>query len=492
MHLGLKFATDIIRPWERLNLELANQHSIDSDVSDFISNAASLAVKLSHFAEAAGRKDIRTNKKSIAFNIIVDIADALKHNDVNTDRNNRLYISSLFEGTEEGMFRFIRNSIKVQHSKYGLFDFLQVSKEAANFVFTNLNLIVFWDPPILEAPFIFTDKVFLGIYFTHQITWTGLNIQFFKRDNLGKLIHYDPPSWLFELRSPLSINTENYPDYIIELLKRSINTNSTITFNPDMKLSGFNSDTNYSIDALIKETIESIEVRTSVQIIDSEQINLDYIQELQIAAQKTNVKNLILISRKEFAKEIKEAVCTRFANIYLISIDKFDGENIPIDFFKIKYLHTNTKLKAIHKFAMGVLKEDEALFEAMKGKPLSELGNNFSLDKVNLISLTAFCINHVRPKSGQTDGRTTLNYKPRDKTTIYYKVNGAFVKIGIEIDFEWETENLNLRMPILSFDKTHLGVSIWNLKSFINIEEQLQELQVQVTKYGDTSAVGMI
>ena len=69
------------------------------------------------------------------------------------------------------------------------------------------------------------------------------------------------------------------------------------------------------------------------------------------------------------------------------------------------------------------------------------------------------------------------------KSTIYFKVNGAFVKIGIEIDFEWETENLNLRMPILSFDKTHLGVSIWNLKSFINIVGQLQAPFEQFTTF---------
>jgi hypothetical protein len=199
-----------------------------------------------------------------------------------------------------------------------------------------------------------------------------------------------------------------------------------------------------------------------------------------------------LISTKEFTREIKEAVCVNFTKIYLISIDNFKGESIPIDFFNIKYLHRNMRLKAIHKFAIGVLKEDEALFEPMKGKPVSELGNNFSLDKANLISLRAFCLTHVRPKSGQTTGRTKLNYKPRDKTNIYYKVNNDFIKIGIEMEFEWEVENLNLRMPILSFDRGHLAISVWNLKSFILIEGKFQELQVQVTKYGDTSAVGMI
>jgi hypothetical protein len=282
MHLGLRFATDIIRPWERLNQELINQNSIDSEVSDFINNATNLAVKLSHFGEVAGRKDIRTNKKSIPFNIIVDLADAIKHNDVNPDRNTRLYISSLFEGTEEGAFRFIRNSIKVTHNKYGLFDFLQISKEAANFVLTNLNLIIYWNPPLLEAPPIFSDKVFLGVYFEHQITWTGLNIEFFKRNDIGELVHYDPPSWLFELRSPLAINTHNYYEYIVQLLRRSIASNSTLIQNPGFKLQGSSSEENFVIDVVIIQKVHLTEVKTVVKIVNSEEISLGYLQELEI------------------------------------------------------------------------------------------------------------------------------------------------------------------------------------------------------------------
>ena len=62
MHLPLKFATDIIKPWEMLNKELIKQNSIDSNISDLISIAGGLAVKLSHFPKNANRKDIKTNK----------------------------------------------------------------------------------------------------------------------------------------------------------------------------------------------------------------------------------------------------------------------------------------------------------------------------------------------------------------------------------------------------------------------------------------------
>src|SRR4051812_44661060 len=119
MNLSLKFVTDIIKPWEFLNRELINQNSIDSNISDFISIAGDLAVKISHFPEMANRKDIRKNKSSEAFNIMVDIADAWKHNILDENRNNKLFLSSFFEGTEDNKFRFLRNSIQIQHNKYG-------------------------------------------------------------------------------------------------------------------------------------------------------------------------------------------------------------------------------------------------------------------------------------------------------------------------------------------------------------------------------------
>jgi hypothetical protein len=493
MHLPLKFATDIIRPWEKLNTELINQNSIDRNISDFISIVANLAVKISHFPEIANQKHIRTNKSSHDFNIIVDIADASKHSDSNKEeRNNKLSISSMFEGNDEGTFRFIRNKIVVEHNKYGKSDFLEISKKAAQFLFLKLNLPLIWNPQILEAPKVFTEKVFLNIYFTHQIAWTGLSIEFVKKNTAGELIPYDPPTWLFEMHSPLAINAPTYFDYIVQLIQKSVNNGIEIKVKAPFLLSDSFSTETFIADISYNDSDKQSENITVIQILENKDCSLSEIYEFQKVLSGIGADRIILVSEKEFTREIKEIVSNSISNIYLITINKLDAENIPLGFFKIKYKHNNIRMTAINKTVLGVLKEDEHLFAHLQGKPINELGDNFSLDKVNLISFKSLCLSHVKNKDNKINGQTSIKYKPRDKTNIFLKINDTFVKIGIEVDFEWASENNELHMPILVFNKSELGVSLWNLETYFNSPNGVVELKISVTKYGDTSAIGML
>ena len=492
MHLPLKFVTDIIRPWEKLNLELINQNSIDKDISDIITIAGDLAVKISHFPETANKKSVRTIKSSEDFNIIVDIADSWKHNDSpDENRNSKLSISSLFEGNDEGTFRFIRNKIVVKHNKYGINDFLEVSKKAAQFLFFQLNLSLHWNPSILEAPYLFSKTVFLNIFYTHQIAWNGLSIEFVKKNNKGQLVHYDPPKWQFELRSPLVINTKDYHSYIIQLIKNSISNENTVDINVSLKLSDTNSD-NFFIADMIFNDFDSENEKTIVKILDKKELTLTNLNDFQNVLSIIKATRLFLVSQIEFPKEIKEAVSNSITNIYLITLEKLEAENVPIGFFKNTYKHSNLIVTSVTKSVMGVLAADQHLFSTLKGKPAGELGEVFSFDKINLMSFQTLCLSQVKRKKDKLNGTTTINCKPRDKRNIFIKIHDEFIKIGLEVVFEWEQEIKELHMPILSFEKHKQGISIWNLETFNNSSKGIIHLKIPVTKYGDTSAIGMI
>lgn len=490
MYLPLKFATDIIRPWEKLNAELINQNSIDKDISDFTSTVQDLAVKISHFPELVDQKHIRTNKNCDEFTIMVDVADASKHGDSEKEkRKNKISVSSIFEGNDEGTFRFVRNKVVVEHSKFGKRDFLEISKKAVQFLFVKLNLPLNWNPIILEAPNVFSDKVFLNVYYTHQIAWTGLGLEFVKRNHEGDLVNYDPKSWQFELRSPLAINSKNYHDFIRQLIKRSINSN--IDFRKNVALAIAGSTDKFDADFFFIDLIQNKESKTIVQILDRE-CTLGNIYHFQEMRSKTECDRIILISKNDFSNEIKQVVSNKVSSIFLLTINTQEAENIPLDFFKINYKHSNPKLTAINNSAIGVLKEDEHLFSRFKGKTLGEFGNNFSTDKINLISFSAFCLSHVKQRNGKLSGKTKIDYKPRDKTHLYYKIDETFVKVGLEVEFEWEIDEKDLFMPILNFDKNSNGISVWNLETHYETPNGFQELKIPVTKYGDTSAVGML
>ncbi|KGO83431.1 hypothetical protein Q763_02365 [Flavobacterium beibuense F44-8] len=483
MNLNLRFATSIIRPWERLNSELTNQISVDSDISDFITMAEDLAVRLSHFPEIAGRKSVRTNKNSQEYNVIVDIADATKHESLsNEERNNKLSISSQFEGRDDETFRFIRNKIVVEHSKYGNVDFLETSKKAAEFLFSQLGLNIFWKANILEAPIYFSNKVQLDIYYKHQFVWNGLQIEFLRKNESGELIHYNPPNFLFELRSHESIMATNFFEYVYELLKVSINQEYIISINP-LARSNNSNNAEFTIKNNFKEEV------IIVKLIPQDcATNIEYFKNV---LKDLKFESLIIISKIDFSEDIKEYVCS-LENVSLVIISNHEAVNIPIGFFKIKTTHSNLKLTSVNKIVLGVLKEDAELFSSLHNKPINSIGKKFSLDKVNLIDFEELCLSQVVIKNGKTKGKMSLNYKPRDKKDFFVKIDDKFIKIGVEVDFEWETENTELNSPILTFDKTQMGISFWYLESYITIEGKKNHIKIPAIKYGNTSAFGLL
>lgn len=483
MNLNLRFATSIIRPWERLNSELINQISIDSNISDFITMAEDLAVRLSHFPEIAGRKSVRSNKKSTEYNIIVDIADETKHESLSDEkRSNKLSISSLFAGKDNETFRFIRNEIIVEHSKYGKFDFMEISKKAVEFLFSQLGLNIFWNAKILEAPYFFSEKIELDIFYKHQLTWNSLQIEFFRKDESCILLHYNPPKLLFELRSHDRILAIDFFDYIYQLLKFSISQESTIHINFDTK-----SDTVKKIDFSIEKFDDK--ESTSVKLVsENSAVDMD---EFKNILKNISFKKLIIISQIDFSQKIKEYVCS-IENVFLVSISNHDAVNIPIEIFNIKLKHSNLQLTSISKIVLGVLKDDAELFSSFTNKPIIEMGKVFSLDKTNLISFKELCLSQVVIKNEKKDGAMGLKYKPRDKKDFFVKIGDKFVKIGVEVDFEWKTEIEELFSPILTFNKTQMGISFWNLETFLSDNNDGIHIKLPVLKYGNTSAFGLM
>ncbi len=486
----LKFVNDIIRPWENLNQLLVIQNSIDHSLSEIITTAEDLSIKLSHFPEAVGQSSLRTNKSSIAFNIVVDIADASKHDKLSdVNRNNNLTISSIFEGNEEGLFRFIRNKINIDHSRYGKSDFLEVFKKAVNFIITKLQLGLFWDPDILDAPNLFTDKVFLSIHYQHQVTWTGLKIEFVKKNEHGELVHFDPPEWLFELRSYHGIKANNYPEFIYQLLRNSIDSGIVINANSNLPIN--NTSDKYLADFTLGSTSSSNSEIAIVKILESK-CSIEDIKYFHQLLLKTSAKSVILISEIEYSNSVKELVCKSFENIYLIKVCLNEAMNAPLRFFEIKYQHSHISMTSLLDPAIGVTQDKQHLFAELSGIPLNDLGERFSLDKKSLLNFRSLCLAHVKQKDQKTSGHVKLSYKPRDKHDIFIKIGEDFIKIGLEVEFDWASKNLELRMPILTFDKDHTGVSIWKLETYIESESGSVPLSFRVLKYGDTSAIGMI
>lgn len=62
----------------------------------------------------------------------------------------------------------------------------------------------------------------------------------------------------------------------------------------------------------------------------------------------------------------------------------------------------------------------------------------------------------------------------------------------MEVDFEWKTEIEELFSPILTFNKTQMGISFWNLETFLSDNNDGIHIKLPVLKYGNTSAFGLM
>jgi len=491
MNITLKFVIDVLRSWERLNLNLVKKEAIDSIISEYINSAENICIKLSHFPELVGKKAIRTDRSSNAFSAITDVADTAKHKNPIKGRKCSLIGSSMFEGNDDGKFRFIRNRIIVDHEKYGKLDFLETTRTAIQFIIGKIGLNLFWYPEILESNEKYIDEVSLDLFLADQFSFSGITLEFLKRNSKGELIHYDPPTWPFELRSPLLKSPSLNLGYVHKLLQNSISLSSKIE-----------SKVNFSVNTAGKKNILADFVITSfnsfkkhtsiVLLIKDSSVDLKRINEFESNADQAKVDGVILISENEFSKEILQHVSLTLKKVYLITINGFDAYNIPIDFFKRSYENSHIEMTKLHKFILGVSKDLESKFVKFKGLPIKDLGKVFSLDKINLLNFREICLALFKTRKNETSGRKVINYKPKGDTSIFIKIDNSFDRIGIEADFEWKITIKDLRMPILSYVRTELGISIWNLQTYFIMKGETVKTCIPVTKYGNTEAIGML
>lgn len=187
----LEFLNNIARPWETLNRDLSVAFSVDPELSDFTARANSLAVFIKHFPEVTRNIKWKTLvPKSRSYEIMSDLADSAKHRRLaSSTRECQLRTGSMYERSDDGKFRFLRNVINISHKKYGRTDFVTCAMEAALFVANEIGLKPAWDPKVFNNTGEFTNKMDLHASRTVQSTWRGMQLQIVRMNKSGE---YEP------------------------------------------------------------------------------------------------------------------------------------------------------------------------------------------------------------------------------------------------------------------------------------------------------------
>jgi len=206
-----KFLNDVVKPYDELNSLLVQRLAFEPDLSDVTRMATGIAVALRHIPEFVGIKSKVQRQKlfedSFENQIIADVADGQKH-EVNAERKNTLLTAALFE-CNPGGFRFLRNALFINHTKFREREFLKISLGAIRYWIHKLQFNISWkgEGAILEAPEAFHPTAFLFYNSQYCIHMKNTRYRFFSRKETGELVAVDPD----EVRMEIYEKGEKFP-----------------------------------------------------------------------------------------------------------------------------------------------------------------------------------------------------------------------------------------------------------------------------------------
>lgn len=196
-----EFVTNFTKPWDKLNELLAKPYAFQPDLNDPLRDAATIAIAIRHQSEKTGISQNVANAECPANGILLDVADAWKHGTLrDPSRNNKISMVSRFEFEGKDRFRFIRNTITVDHATKGSYDLVEIEGAAIAYWLNKLGIPIKWVPVVREAPPTFTNKVILLFNPEYQVYMKATIIQFLSRSPDGELFLADPEGFEFEIR----------------------------------------------------------------------------------------------------------------------------------------------------------------------------------------------------------------------------------------------------------------------------------------------------
>ncbi|MBE0393585.1 hypothetical protein [Flavobacterium sp. PL002] len=190
---AIKFITEIIKPWEELNIKFSTIVSMNPNINDFITSANGLTISIKHMPENVLQADPnQLAKENKAYEIIHDLGDSIKHGQLRKQaRQCSISVSTMFERSPDATYRFLRNRITIIHNTYGKIDFMECAIEASKFVAEKLDVRTNWNPQIINRNGEFSNEINIHASCENQVYWTGNALEFVEYDADGNYKNVD-------------------------------------------------------------------------------------------------------------------------------------------------------------------------------------------------------------------------------------------------------------------------------------------------------------
>ncbi len=277
---------------------------------------------------------------------------------------------------------------------------------------------------------------------------------------------------------------------IVEIIERSTSPTARIEQNVFLPILTSTQGHTAQCDIVIRNGPAHRETLTIVEVQDrNSKVDINTFRGWLGKIDDVGAQHLICVSRKDFASSIKEKATQSGSKIFLVTLKDLTPESIPLDFIHFIFLYNSVDIK-IRSVKPYVGKGEIAKLGL---KPMNhELGDKvWSLDQITMISLLELCRFSINDSQDSLNPATSknnlekLSYKPVGEDALYYCHNGELIRVGLDCEFEWESEHAEIPMSVASYEQDQHGALAWLFEVEHNSKSGPISIKLPVVKLDD-------
>lgn len=253
---------------------------------------------------------------------------------------------------------------------------------------------------------------------------------------------------------------------IVEIIERSIDPNSRIERNVFLPILTSNEHHTAQCDIVIRSGLAHRETLTLIEVQDRKsKVDINMFRGWISKLEDVGAQHLICVSRKDFPSSIKEKAQQHGNKVRLITLKELTPKNIPVNFISFIFQYKHIDILDIENIkplvAIGTIKQ----FNLTPFK-LSGSDRIFSFDKINKLSITELCQQHVNLLLGACDNTcrndtSHLHFRLSTNPELFIFLEDDFIPIGLTADFAWCYEFAEYPMSVAVYEQNEYGALAW-------------------------------
>lgn len=284
---------------------------------------------------------------------------------------------------------------------------------------------------------------------------------------------------------------------LIQLIEKSITPGALVEHDIEMPVLNSGIGATTQCDIVIRSGIKPRQTITIVEVQDRKsKVKPNDFRGWKQKLEDVGAQHLICVSRQEFPESIKEQASLSGGSIILVTLKEADPESLPLNFASFQYEYDHFDLISLSNIRPSFSKS-EAISLGIRDAILSKTYFNsndlcWSEDGLHLISLFKLCRDYYSRPNGLGAGTGKISFSIKESPPLYFFINEAFIRVGLDCEFEWTHEITRKPMSVLTYEQNKFGALAWVAEVIHDSPKGRIILRMPLLKQGDNYIVNNI